>query len=313
MIRFLIILLCLGTGEIVRAVSQDIDQWEKLYQEPVTVRYHAEDVKNSTQVMTMIHEELYRITGDLRLPEVHSFIVVITSTEEEFHALTGGEIPDWGIGAANPMQRILFLKSPRFSSTETDHRKVVIHELSHVLLGMVLDGKLSPRWFDEGFALYEAGELGLGRTTNLARSLFSGEFLNLAQIEDVLIFQKEKAALAYQESRSAIDHLITSYGMEAFTDIAWFLRDGKTMEDGFYEAIGISLEEFQDEWMQKLRRRYALYPFLQFPYILSAAFLCLFLTAYLVTRYRSRKKKKMWEKEEEMYELKILEEDSTSH
>jgi len=266
-IRFLIILLCLGTGEFVRAVSQDIDQWEKLYQEPVTVRYHAEDVKNSTLVMTMIHEELYRITDDLRLPEVHSFIVVITSTEEEFHALTGGEIPDWGIGAANPMQRILFLKSPRFASTETDHRKVVIHELSHVLLGMVLDGKLSPRWFDEGFALYEAGELGLGRTTNLARSLFSGEFLNLAQIEDVLIFQKEKAALAYQESRSAIDHLITSYGMDAFTDIAWLLRDGKTMEDGFYEAIGISLEEFQDEWMQKLRRRYALYPFFQFLYI----------------------------------------------
>jgi hypothetical protein len=311
MIRSLVLVLFAGIISCVNGRPNDTRTWEQLRQEPVLVRCHSQDIKNGVMVMKIIHAEYPRIAGDLRLPAVQPFTAVITSTDEEFHSLTGGEIPDWGIGAADPVQRIFFLKSPRSSDTESDLRRIVIHELSHVLLGMVFNGELTDRWFDEGFALYESGELGLERTENLARSLFSGEFLNLDQIEDVFMFRKEKAALAYQESRSAVDYLMASYGKDAFTDIAWLLRDGKTMEDAFFNALGISLEEFQNEWIQTLRKRYVLYPFLQFRYILSAAFLILFLTAYFATRYRTRKKREMWRIEEDLYEIKNMEKDTT--
>jgi hypothetical protein len=306
---FLILVFTLFIGSV--SAQSGNDEWLRFDQEPVVVRYHKKDVKNAATVMKVIQEELPRIAGDLRLDTVKGFTVIIASSEQEFHSITGGEIPEWGIGAADPLQGVLFIKSPRFSHRQADLKKVVIHELSHVLLGMVLGDGVSDRWFDEGFALYESGELGLERTVNLARSLFTGEFLNLDQIEYVMSFRHERASLAYQESRSAVDYFIKLYGKDAFADIAWMLNDGKKMEEAFYQALGVDLGDFENQWIQTLRRRYFLYPFLQFPYILSGAFLALFIAAIIVTKVRTYKKKALWDQEEN-HEIGAMEQEGTT-
>ena len=312
MIRSLIILIFVGAIGSVFGQAGDYHEWQRFHREPVVVRYHRKDMRNAATVMNVVHRELDRIAADLRLGTIDQFTVIVASTEQEFHAITGGEIPEWGIGAADPVHGILFIKSPRFSHNQADLQRVVVHELSHVLLGMVLGGRSVDRWFDEGFALFQSGELGMNRTVNLARSLFTDEFLPLDQIDEVLTFQHEKASLAYQESRSAVDYFMKIFGKEAYADIAWLIHDGHRMEEAFYQASGVDISDFEDAWIQSLRKRYFLYPFLQFPYILSALFIILFISAYVMTRYRIRKKKIKWE-QEELYEVAKMEENTTSH
>ena len=284
--------------------------WKRLIRSPVVVYCHEEDVENGKRVISIAEEVLPGIAQDLKFSAVERIAIVITASGEEFGTLTGGQIPEWGVGAADPQKAILFLKSPRLTRPETNLRQVVVHELSHVVLGMVVGGKEIPRWFDEGFAQYESGEGGVEGTLLLARSFSSGEMLWLDEIDDVLAFRGEKVGLAYQTSRAAVDYLVETYGGDVLARIAWALRSEDSMDGALRLTIGMEFEDFETAWYHAMKHKYRWYVLLNFPVVMSTAFVLLFLAAFFVTWRRIRKKKAAW-REEGWYEIEGMEERST--
>ena len=287
-------------------------EWQQLIHNSVVIYCHREDIKNGQKIMSIIENFLPGIERDLGLTNAGKITVVIASSEKEFDAVTGGQIPEWGVGAADPVRGIVFLKSPRFAKAETNLNKVVAHELTHVVLGMILKGRTVSRWFDEGLAQYESGEGNMWGTILLARSIFAGEIIWLDDIDNVLNFRRHKAALAYLESRTAVDYLVEHYGKDVLVRIIQHLRENNGMNKALILSIGMDFQDFQNDWYRTLKDKYRWYIFMDFPVILSIVFVGLFLAAFFVTRRRIRKKKQIWE-EEVLHEYGDFEEDQTSY
>lgn len=306
--RFLIPILVIGT--MTNGYAGD-SKWRQLERGNIIVFCHEEDVRHGSRVMAFAEEALPRISRDVGLSKLKKMKIIIASSEREFASLTGGQLPEWGIGAADSYRSTIFLKSPRFARPETDLRQIVIHEVSHVVLGMVLGGREVDRWFDEGFAQYEAGEISLGSSVRLARSLFVGDFLSLEEINDVLNFHRQKAALAYEESRAAVEYLVEQYGKKILIQITRALREGKGMDEALQSTIGSGFHDFQSDWCRAMKQKYRWYVLLDFPLIISMALVVLFFTAFFVTRKRIQRKRKVWENEG-VYGFESCEKDSAS-
>lgn len=286
-------------------------EWRRLVRGSFSIHCHEEDMNSGEKVMSIAEEALPRIMRDLGLPTAGNMTIIIASSEREFDALTGGQIPDWGIGAADPRRATFFLKSPRFARPEANLRQIVVHEMCHVLLGMAVGGKKVHRWFDEGVALYESGERGIEGAILLARSLLAEEILWLDEIDDVLGFHRGKADLAYQESRSAVDYLVEKYGKDILAQIVGALREGKGMDEAMLSTVGVGFQDFQMDWHQAMKKKYRWYVLLDFPLVFSTLAVVLFLSAFIVTLRRIRRKRRLWE-EEAFHEIGTLEENSTS-
>ncbi len=286
------------------------DEWRRLARGPFVLACHEEDVRNGENVMSIVEEVYPRIAEDLGLLVMGKTTIVIASSEREFHVITGGQIPEWGVGAADPSRAILFLKSPGFSQPETNFRQVVVHELSHVMLGMAVEGRVVDRWFDEGFAQFESGERGLSGAVLLAKSLLGGQALRLDEIDEVLTFRRDKAALAYAESRAAVEYLVDTYGKDVIPRIVRVLGEGKGMDEVFLSNLGIGFQEFQMEWFRAMKHTYRWYILLDLPLVFSVILIVLLFTAFFITRRRIQQRRRIWE-EEALYGIERLEEDST--
>jgi len=298
-------LFCLVPGSLFS--NQD---WQRLAKKPFLVHCHPEDMDTGKKVITMADEGLKKILQNFTVSLKREIIIIIASSEKEFRTLTGGQIPEWGIGAADPVQGVIFLKSLRFAKPEINLRQVVIHELSHVILGRLLEGNIPERWFDEGLAVYQSGEKSLSRQVLFAKSLFTGDILGLDGMDDVLTFHHDKAGLAYEEAYSAVKYLVDKYGKNVLLSIIEALRQDNDMEKALSSATGIGFQEFHAGWFKAMRRKYRFYIILDYPFIISFLLVILFVSAILVTRRRMSMKKRFWDEEAE-FDTKISEVDST--
>ena len=286
-------------------------EWQQLRKGLFHLYCHSRDVKNGEQIIAFAESAIDRIASDLGIVPVKKIRIIIADSEKTFADITDGQIPEWGIGASDPVNAIIFLQSPRFARAEKNLKQIVIHELSHILLGMALNGIQIDRWFDEGFAQLESGESVLSETILLARAFRTDEILSLDQIEEVLTFHREKASLAYLESRSALDYLIDQNGREIIAKIINRMKVNMDLDVTFQEVIGVNLQDFQDNWILSAKKKYRWYIMLEFPVILSIVFVVMFLMAFFITRIRMEKKRRLWENEE-LDGFQKMEKDTTS-
>lgn len=269
--------------------------WIRLLKEPVIVWCHKDDVNNGRRVLAIVEDALPEISRDLGLNMMRRIQIFLVLSQSEFTVLTRGQIPEWGAGAAVPSDASIILKSPRFIGPDAKLRRVVLHELSHVLLWMASAGQPVARWFDEGLAQVTTGESGRGSGILLARALLTGNLVRLEEVDDVLNFQKDRAALAYEVSRTAVEYLIDSFGKESIARLAMAVSDGRSMDEALFLVTGTGMDTFQENWHRYIKTRYRWYVLLDFPLILSLSMLLLFFAALFATRWRVRQKRKAWE------------------
>ncbi|MCU0626881.1 MAG: hypothetical protein MUF21_10430, partial [Gemmatimonadaceae bacterium] len=88
-------------------------------------------------------------------------LVMIAPDARTFRRWLGPGVPEWGAAVAIPSQSRVVVQGRAAGSTAGDPRVMLRHELAHLALHEAL-GELPPRWFDEGYAQYAAGEVGGG-------------------------------------------------------------------------------------------------------------------------------------------------------
>ena len=225
--------------------------------------------------------------------------IVIADTESAFQRMTGNQIPEWGVAAADAYKGVIYFKSPRFNRLAVGLKILVAHELCHVIMGHAVGKHSVPRWFDEGFALYISGELGLEDNIVLGRSLIGNQIIPLDAIDDVLAFQQQKAVLAYRESLAAIQYLIERHGEAVLARFVMALSEGKRMNQAVYSVTGVSMATFENQWIHYLRQKYLWYAVLDTRFILSFLFVVLFLWAWTKKNIRSRRQQAVWKHEED--------------
>ncbi|HEX5635300.1 MAG TPA: hypothetical protein VFX50_18780, partial [Gemmatimonadales bacterium] len=88
------------------------------------------------------------------------FRLVVLPDREALARWTGGRAPRWGAALAFPRSRTILLRA------DADPQRTLQHELAHLVLNEAHKSRV-PLWFDEGYAVWAAGEWDLVRQLSL--------------------------------------------------------------------------------------------------------------------------------------------------
>lgn len=180
----------------------------------------------------------------------------VTLTQEQFNRLTKNQVPKWAGGVAYTGATRVVVKAPLFFGQGIPLHILTLHELVHLLVHEAAGDNYIPRWFNEGLAIVLSGELRSGSKRRLNRAAAADGLMGLPRVDHVLTYSTPKADLAYAEAQSAVNRFVDQYGWETVVEILTAVKKGSEFADAFYDAVGMSYEVWQVEWIEYARKKY---------------------------------------------------------
>lgn len=160
--------------------------------------------------------------------------------------------PSWLGGQAFPDFNITIVG---LSGSDAQYdRNVVIHELTHVLVGHLTFTCLGgvPQWLNEGLAVYSEGPLDSDSQAQLDQAIKSDSLLTVRSISGAFSAEAGKATLSYAESDSLVNFLIQTYGQPKMTSLLMSLRDGNTIDDALTSTYGFNVDGLEEAWRKSI-------------------------------------------------------------
>lgn len=160
--------------------------------------------------------------------------------------------PSWTGGQAFPDQDIVILG---ISQSDLDWgRDVIVHELTHVLVGHQTFSCLGdvPTWLNEGLAVYSEGDLDTASQRQLEDAIRSDTLLTVRSLSGGFSEVADKANLSYTQSYSLTKFLIESYGQEKMTELLLSLRDGIAIDAALLQTYGFNVDGLEDAWRESI-------------------------------------------------------------
>jgi Tol biopolymer transport system component len=146
-----------------------------------------------------------------------------------------------------------------FTGSYEDLRHVVVHELVHaVMFDLLYQGNAAsliarqsffspPLWFAEGMAEYYS----LGVESNAEMVVRDATIEGYAPP-----LQMSSGYFVYKQGQLAIHYLIERYGEDRMRDLLQRIRSMGNFDRAFQRSLGISVENFDKQWREWLKKRY---------------------------------------------------------
>lgn len=146
-----------------------------------------------------------------------------------------------------------------FTGSYEDLRHVVVHELTHAFMfDLLYSGSAAeliarqsffsvPLWFGEGMAEY----FSLGMESNAEMFLRDGSIAGYLPP-----LQYAGGYLVYKQGQSAITYFVNRYGEQRLRDLLQRIRQMRNFDRAFRRSVGISVEKFDQQWREWVRKRY---------------------------------------------------------
>lgn len=180
-----------------------------------------------------------------------------------FQRLTGNRSI---LGFAYPPKNIIVIDYKAHNADIMALRATIKHELSHLMLH-AFSTRSMPKWLDEGIAQWVSGghsELRqAGDDWTVARAALAGKLMPLRQLAHSFPPDDNGLRLAYAESLSAVDYLISTKGADTLKDLFSHIASGLDTNEAFTRSTGVSIVEFQDEWEARTLRHASIYTFIK--------------------------------------------------
>jgi hypothetical protein len=182
-------------------------------------------------------------------------LVSIAPDRETFRAWLGAGAPEWGAAFAFPHERRVIMQGRSAPSDAGDPRRVLRHELAHLALFEAL-GELPPRWFDEGYASFAAGEWDRELVVAANVGLALRGFKTLAELDSAFYRSGQQAEAAYALAHRAVVELAA---LDTVRGLALFFNEWKERQSfdlALRQSFGITTAGFEARWRTNTRRRY---------------------------------------------------------
>ena len=163
--------------------------------------------------------------------------------------------PRWAQALALPSRRVILLRIPDPHPSTT-----LTHELSHLAVHEAAGGHHVPRWFLEGFAIYQAEEWGPGRAFSIATAALFGNTLDFSDLDTEFPPHWQTAGLAYAQSFHFVKRLIDEYGEARIEQWLATVATGQDWEEAFRQAFGVPVTREYRRWEKTVRVWYAWVP-----------------------------------------------------
>jgi hypothetical protein len=225
------------------------------------------------------------------LPRPHTrALIAIAPDAQRFREWTGAGAPDWGAAIAIPGEHRIVMQGSRAGSDAGDPRTVLRHELAHLALHEYL-GALPPRWFDEGYAGYAAGEWS--RDEVLAANIglvLHGIPASLDSLEAGFHGGASRASGAYALAYRAVSDLAALDPRRGLSLFFSYWKETGSMDLAMRRAYGLTKPAFEAEWRSRTMHRYGVIALVANVSLLFALLAFLLFPLLWIRRRRNRRR-----------------------
>jgi hypothetical protein len=249
-------------------------------------------------VTTQAEQMLQRLVNEYHLVLTHQITMVLARTPEEFRKAQppGSNLPSWAAGVAYPEKNLIIIKTADASTSE-EFRRLLSHELAHVVLGHLFGKSPVPLWLNEGLAMHLSDDWGLDRQIALFRAQMTDRLIPLESLMERFPDKPVDAATAYAESYYLISFLKDKFGGAVVGRLIQDLSLGVNTRHALYKASGLWPHQFEEEFFKWLRQRFSILWLLVNPDFLWTVIAVFLLAAYLNKRRSAARKRAAWEAE----------------
>ena len=181
--------------------------------------------------------------------------IMIAPNAAAFREWIGGGVPEWGIAVAIPEEHRIVMQGRSADSRAGDPRVSLRHELAHLALHEYLTN-LPPRWFDEGYASYSAGEWGRDEVLSSSVVLALRGVPHFGGLDTLIAGGTARAEQGYALAHRAVADVAAIDPRGGLTLLFRYWHDTRKLDAAFRQAYGITLDGFENTWRQATRRRY---------------------------------------------------------
>jgi hypothetical protein len=218
-----------------------------------------------------------------------SVLIQVAPDGRTFRELIGANAPEWGAAFAFPGERRVVMQGSSAPSSAGDPMQVLRHELAHLALHEAM-GDLPPRWFDEGYASWAAGEWGREEVIAANIGLAMGRYRTLAGLDSAFGLGARGADAAYALSYRAVAELAALDPQRGLTLLFRYWKEDGSLDRALRRGFGLTLGGFEKRWVDRTRRRYGGLALFADVTIGSVVLLLIVTPLYLVRRRRDRER-----------------------
>lgn len=187
--------------------------------------------------------------------------IILAPNDEVFRRATGARVPEWGVGVAIPGEDLVALRAyARTRGTYADLPSVLRHELAHIALHRHLStpsrSARIPRWFNEGYAMWAAGDFNTEAAWILRVAFANGSAPPLDSLELAWPDHEVDARIAYLLAASIVQYLVNESGTHGLERFLQNWRELKRFDAALARTYGLSLDQLETHWKRDVRRRY---------------------------------------------------------
>jgi len=182
-------------------------------------------------------------------------LLMLAPDERRFREWVGPSAPEWGSAIAFPHSSRIVMQGRSAGSSAGDPVGVLRHELAHLALHEFL-GDLTPRWFDEGFASFAAGEWGREELLAANLGLIFRGMPSLVELDQGFQAGAGRAGASYALAHRAVAELAELDQRRGLALFFAYWRSTRSLDRAVRSAYGLTLTSFERRWQERTRFRY---------------------------------------------------------
>ncbi len=183
-------------------------------------------------------------------------IIAIAPDVPRFREWIGPNVPEWGAAVAIPSRNRIVVRGRGARATAGGEPRVVLrHELAHLALHEAM-GDLTPRWFDEGYASYAAGEWGRDELLATNVALLFRPLPSLNALNNRLTGGPAEARGAYALAHRAVAEMAALDPERGLANLFRYWKESGRLDNAVRRAYGITLDGFEERWQKRTKLRY---------------------------------------------------------
>lgn len=225
--------------------------WHQMEDEHFIIRYRGDE--DSARLVLETSRLFYRrICSDFSFVSGRKIPVLVYPSREELNASFGWPASEnamgvyWG-GVIRVLEPGVWIgdSDPGTVRQVFQQAGPMAHEMTHLVLDYLARGNY-PRWFTEGLAQYEEYKI-TGFRFDQPEGIWGRELYPLQKM-DRNFDKLPDQALAYRESLSAVEFIVTVYGEDGLHNIIGNLARGTGFGAALEQALGLDMQSFEQAW-----------------------------------------------------------------
>jgi len=221
--------------------------WQSLTEGKVTMCWYEGDQSFAQELMATAQQALARLAEDTGAELEKPAKLYIYANSQD---LQGAMIypQEWTGGVAFTRHGIMAIG---IAPANLDWgKRATAHELTHLVIHqMTLNPYIGlPVWLDEGLAMHTEGPLETVFSDYLDRAIAENGLISVQSLSSPFSAYAEESVLAYAQSYSLVDFLLTNYGQGKMLELLNTFRQGSSYDGALEKVYGFDMDGLDALW-----------------------------------------------------------------